>query len=180
MRFLEPDENTDKGITAIVIDDDIDTVSVLSEFLRLKGVTVIGKEYGGLEGIDVYKKLKPDVIFLDVMMEDQDGFYTLEKIRKIQSDAIVIFITGDTTEDTKKRLLELNASAIIYKPYDINEVIRVTDELVLRLKQELLEDIATKKARLQEFNTILKNRISESKIHVPLRSQYFNENEELI
>ena len=179
--FLGSYENRDKaGITAIVIDDDIDTVSVLSEFLKIKGITVIGKGYDASEAIEIYRKLRPDVVFLDVMMENQDGVYTLEKIREIQPDAIIILITADTREETKKRLLELDASAIIYKPYDINEVIYETNKLVFRLKQRLLYDIAVKKARLQELNAILKNRLSESEINAIHRLQYFNEKEKLI
>lgn len=178
--FTGSNESRNKGITAIVIDDDIDTVAVLSEFLHIKGITVIGKGYDGLEAVDIYKKLRPDVIFLDVMMEDHDGFYTLEKIREFQPDAIVILITADMAEDTRKRLLELDASAIIYKPYDINEVIRETDKLVLRLKQRLLEDIATKKIFLKEVNAILEKRLHESDMEVIRMTQYFNEKEKLI
>jgi two-component system, chemotaxis family, chemotaxis protein CheY len=179
--FAGAQEDGDKtGITAIVIDDDIDTVSVLSEFLKIKGINVIGKGYDGKQAIKMYKKLEPDVVFLDVLMKNHDGFYALEKIKEIQSDAIVILITADVTEETKKRVLELNASAIIYKPYDIDEVMHETDKLVLKLKQELLEDIAVKQARLEELNAILNNRMSKSKMDIVYRSQYLDEKEKLI
>ncbi len=176
----KPYENRDKiGITAIVIDDDIDTASVLSEFLQIKGISVIGKGYDGMEAIKMYKKLLPDVVFLDVMMKNHDGFYTLEKIREIEPHAIVILITADVTEETRKRLLALDASSIIYKPYDINEVISETNKLVLRLKQELLEDITVKKALLEELNAILENRLTRSKIDEIRKIQYFDKKENL-
>ena len=168
-------EKRDKvAITAIVIDDDVDTAYVLSELLQIKGITVIGRGYDGIEAIKMYKKLLPDVVFLDVLMENHDGFYTLEKIREIQSDAIVILITADLTEETRKRLLQLDASAIIYKPYDINEVISETNKLVLRLKQELIKEIEVKKALLQDLNSILENRLTRTKIN-ELRNKYFKE-----
>lgn len=119
----------DNFITAIVIDDDKDTVSVLSDFLMIKGIKVIGIGYDGSEAVEIYKKLKPDVVFLDVMMETYDGLYALEKIREIQSDALVIMVTADLTRDTHERLLHLNASAIIYKPYDINEIMHILNKL---------------------------------------------------
>lgn len=180
MKISRSDENMDRGITAIVIDDDVDTVYLLSEFLKIKGINVIGIGYDGLEAIKLYIKLRPTVVFLDVTMENHDGFYTLEKIRKIQPDAIVILITGDVSEDTQKRLLELNASAIIYKPYDINEVMRQTNELVLKLKQELQKDIVAKKACLDELNAILENRLHKSDIDTIRRAQYFDEKEKLV
>jgi len=179
--FAGAQEDGDKtGITAIVIDDDIDTVSVLCEFLRIKGINVLGKGYDGAEAVKIYKKLEPDVVFLDVMMENPDGFYTLGKIREIQPDAIVILITADTTEETRKKLLKLNASAIIYKPYDIKEVVFETNRLVLKVKEKLLDEIAVKNVRLQEINTILKNLLERSKNNSIHKQQYFNKRDELI
>jgi two-component system, chemotaxis family, chemotaxis protein CheY len=115
---------------AIVIDDDKDNVSVFSEFLQLKGMEVIGTGYDGKEGYELYKKLKPDVVFLDVMMDRYDGFYALEKIREIEQNAVVIMVTADLTKDTEDRLNKLDASAIIYKPYDIDQIIQVVNKLV--------------------------------------------------
>jgi DNA-binding response OmpR family regulator len=173
-------ENTDSGITAIVVDDDIDTVSFLCELLEIKGINVIGKGYDGMEAVKLFIKLRPTIVFLDVTMKDHDGFFTLEKIRKIEPDAIVILMTGDLSEDTQKRLIELDASSIIYKPYDINEVMRQTNELIIKLKQELVQDIAAKKARLEKLNTILGNRLHESDIDTIRKAQYFDEKEKLV
>lgn len=181
MGVLQSRANRNKaGITAIVIDDDKDTVSVLSYLLQLKGINVIGEGYNGLEAIRMYKKLRPDVVFLDVMMEKHDGIYTLEKIREVQSDAIIILVTADVTTETREKLQALDASAIIYKPYDINEIMHATNGLVLKLKQELLEDIVSKKILLRELNLILKNRLHQSHVSAIHRAQYFNEKEKLI
>ena len=122
-------DDTNNFITAIVIDDDRDTVSVLSDFLMIKGIKVIGRGYNGLEAVEIYKRLKPDAVFLDVMMETYDGLYALEKIREIHNDALVIMVTADLTSDTHDRLLRLDASAIIYKPYDINEIMHILNKL---------------------------------------------------
>lgn len=158
------DDNS--GITAIVIDDDKDTTSILSEFLQIKGISVIATGCSGLEAIAIYKNLRPDVIFLDVMMEGHDGIYTLEKIREIQSDAIVIMITADVTKETRERLIELEASAIIYKPYDIHEVMDTLNNLVLKLKRELLDNIISQKALIKEMNLILKKRLKDLQMTV--------------
>ena len=113
-----------------MIDDDKDTVEVFSEYLQLKGIEVIGKGYDGKEAVDIFMKLKPDVVFLDVMMAGYDGFYALEKIKEIQNDATVIMVTADLTKDTQIRLSKLNASSIIYKPYNIEQIIQTVNKLV--------------------------------------------------
>ena len=114
-----------KNATALVVDDDPDTIEMFSDYLENKGVTVIGKGKDGKEGFELYKKLKPDVIFLDVIMPNYDGFYTLKKIREIDADAKIIMVTADFSPSTKKKLKELKANDVIYKPYDGKAIDRV-------------------------------------------------------
>ena len=125
-------------VTAIVIDDDFDTVEVFQEFLELKKIQVLGAGYDGKDAVELYQKLNPDVVFLDVMMPNHDGFYGLEKIKKINPDASVIMVTGDLTADTEDRLHDLKASEIIYKPYDINEVMAAVERALNRRSQKRL------------------------------------------
>ena len=98
---------------------------MFSDYLENKGVSVIGKAKNGKEGVELFKKLKTDVIFLDVIMPDFDGFYALKKIREIDSNAKIIMVTADFSPSTKIKLKELKASDIIYKPYDGTAIDRV-------------------------------------------------------
>ena len=116
--------------TSIVVDDDFDTVEVFSEYLELKDIHVVGKGYDGKDAVDLYQKLKPDVVFLDVLMPKYDGFYALEKIRQINPDSKVIMVTASLTAQTEDKLNELNASSIIYKPYDIDEVVKTVKRVL--------------------------------------------------
>ena len=114
-----------KNATAVVIDDDPDAVDLFSDYLENKGVNVVGKGHDGSEGFELFKKLNPDIIFLDVIMPKYDGFYTLKKIREINSNAKVIMVTADFSPETKKKLKEMNATDIIYKPYDRKAIDKV-------------------------------------------------------
>lgn len=116
-------------ITAIVIDDYVDTVDVFCDYLALKNVKVLGKGYNGKDAVELYQLHRPDIVFLDLMMPDYDGFYALEKIRKINPDAKVIVITADVSEDTSKRLKSLNPTEIFIKPYNIEKIIEVLDRI---------------------------------------------------
>ncbi len=108
--------------TLIVVEDDMDSMEVLCEFLQIKNFDVIGKGANGEEGIKLYDQFRPDVVIMDVMMPKYDGFYGLEGIRKVDPDATVIMITADLTEDTTEKLMSLNASAILYKPNDLDKI----------------------------------------------------------
>ena len=117
-------------VTSIVVDDDFDTVEVFSEYLELRDIDVVGKAYNGKEAVDLYQKLRPDVVFLDVLMPDYDGFYALEKIRQLNRDSKVIMVTASLTAQTEDQLKDLNASAVIYKPYDIDNVIETVHRVL--------------------------------------------------
>jgi len=115
--------------SVIVVDDDRDTVEVFCEYLAIKDIKVLGRGYDGRTAVELYTKHKPDVVLLDVMMPDYDGFYGLEKIRKIDPDAKIIMVTADLTSDTEKKLVDLKASAMIYKPYEIDSVIETIEKV---------------------------------------------------
>ena len=115
-------------ITVGVVEDNIDSLEVLCEFLKIKNLDVIWKGINGEEGIKLYNTLRPDVVIMDVMMPDYDGFHGLEGIKKVNPDAVVIMITADLTVDTEEKLTELNASAILYKPYDFDRIVSTIEQ----------------------------------------------------
>lgn len=113
----------------IVVDDDLDTAETFASYLSLKGFNVLEIGLNGQKAAEMYKEFEPDVVLMDVMMPDTDGFYGLEKIREYDPDAKIIFVTADLKSETEKQLIENNASAIIYKPYDIDQVIKTINQV---------------------------------------------------
>lgn len=109
-------------VTAIVIDDDIDTVDVFCDYLEIKNVQVVGRGHHGKAAVELYQKHKPDIVFLDLMMPEYDGLYALENIRKINSEAKVVIVTADLREDTAVKLTKLKPTSVFIKPYDIEKI----------------------------------------------------------
>ncbi len=108
----------------IVVDDDEDTIELFTEFLGMRGIKVVGIGKNGKDALDLYTKHQPDAVLLDVMMPEYDGFFGLEKIKECNPEAKVIMVTADLTDETYRKLESLNASAILYKPYDIENLIQ--------------------------------------------------------
>ena len=123
-----------KNISALVVDDNQDILDLFTELLALKNFKVVGKGQSGKEAVKLYNNLRPDITFLDVVMQDGDGVYALEKIRESDPDAIVIMVTSDLAPTTAERLEQLRASAIVYKPFDINDIVQVVKELLSETK----------------------------------------------
>ncbi len=118
-----------QNVTAIVIDDDKDTVSVFKDYLLLKGIDVVGVGYNGKEAVQLYLKLKPDIVFLDHRMPEYDGLYALANIKKINSSANVVFITADESVDDNQDIIALGPAAILPKPFKIDQVMEVVQKI---------------------------------------------------
>lgn len=117
-------------VSCIVIDDDVSTADVFSEYLSIKGIDVLAVGYDAQSAVHLFVKKRPDIVFLDVMMDPLDGLYALEKIRSIDPNAKVIMVTADLRQDTDEKLHHLGASAIVFKPFEISEIMDAVDTLV--------------------------------------------------
>ena len=112
------------SISVIVVDDDNDSLEVLSEYLSLKELNVLAKAKNGKEAVEIYKKFMPDVVLLDVLMPGYDGFYAIEKIKEFNPDAKVIFVTAAIIGPTQRKLFTYDVDGIIFKPFDIENLIK--------------------------------------------------------
>lgn len=108
--------------TAIVVDDDKLTVAVLCDYLQTINVKVLARGYDGSQAVQLYKKHKPDIVFLDLIMPEYDGIFALREIRKFDSNATVVVVTSDLRKETGERLDELKPTEVIYKPFAISSI----------------------------------------------------------
>ncbi len=117
------------SINVIVIDDDIDTLEVFSEFLEIKDIKVLGRGHDGKRAAELYQKFRPDIVIMDAMMPDYDGFYGINKIREINPDAKIIMVTATVSEETEKKLADSKVSAVVKKPYKVEELVNLIDNM---------------------------------------------------
>lgn len=112
-------------IRVIVVDDESDVSEVLCEFLKIKRIEVVGIGKNGNDAFELYKKFKPDVVLMDLVMPNYDGFYGLKKIRELDPKSKIMIISASLTTSYVKRLLELNVDSISLKPYVLNNVVEI-------------------------------------------------------
>jgi len=124
-------------VSVIVIEDNVDSMGVLCEFLQIKDLDVIGRGKNGQDAIKLYNQLRPDAVIMDVMMPEFDGYYGLEGIKKNDPNATVVMVTADKTDVTRKKLMKLNASAILYKPNDVNKIKPTVEKLIDKKVQSI-------------------------------------------
>lgn len=105
----------------LVIDDCPDLLKIMQVSLSDKGL-VVEDATDGYSGIQMAWEYRPDVILLDVMMPNLDGFETYELLRKI-THVPIIFVTARSHEDDVIKGLLLGADDYICKPFNIPELV---------------------------------------------------------
>lgn len=108
--------------SVIIVDDDEPTQQVLKDLLEYIGLNVLATAFNGKDATELFFKLRPDVMFLDIEMPKYDGIYALEKIKKIYPNANVIIVTADHTSEIQEKVLKLGAIEIISKPFSIDDI----------------------------------------------------------
>jgi DNA-binding response OmpR family regulator len=112
----------------LVVDDEKTTVNLIAILLERRDFDVI-KAYSAEEGLRMAYKHQPDIVLLDIMMPDMDGWEVCRRLREM-SDVPILFLTarGDIKDVVDG--LNMGADDYIVKPYD-------NDELVARIKAHL-------------------------------------------
>ena len=124
-------------LTSIVVDDDPNTVEVFSDYLEIIGMSVIGRGANGNDAVELYKLLKPDVVFIDIMMPETDGVLAIEMIKMFHKDAKIAAVTADTSDETSEILKKLGVTAIVHKPFDPDTIKHMLkEELSLEIKND--------------------------------------------
>lgn len=106
----------------LIIDDDLDSAESLADALYLNNFEIVDIGRNGKEALSLYQKHHPDIVLMDMMMPDFDGIDGLKGIREYDPDAKIIFVTADITKKSEKSMIYHNASAVIYKPYDFEDI----------------------------------------------------------
>ena len=114
-----PDEMERRRI--LVVDDEERMVRFIRLNLEHDGFQV-SEAFNGRQAVQKLRDVNPDLILLDVMMPDLDGFEVLEMIREI-SNVPVIMLTAKGEEDDRVRGLELGADDYVTKPFSPRELV---------------------------------------------------------
>jgi DNA-binding response OmpR family regulator len=106
--------------TILVIDDEKRLVSLVQSYLQQEGYHVV-TAYNGKEALPVAQKEKPDLIILDIMMPEMNG-YDFMRAHRTESDTPIIMLTAKVEDDDKIIGLELGADDYVTKPFKPREL----------------------------------------------------------
>jgi two-component system, OmpR family, response regulator len=119
------------GERLLLVDDEENLRSMLEAALRHSGFDV-AVATTGREAIDAVPETRPDVIVLDVMLPDLDGFAVCKRLRSEGTQTPVLFLTARDTTDDKVRGLTLGGDDYLVKPFSLEELVARIEALLRR------------------------------------------------
>jgi two-component system response regulator YesN len=124
--------------TMMLVDDDYISREGLRDLIDWKSlrIEIIGEAEDGVEGLDVARRLKPDIVITDVVMPVMDGMKLVEQLKIEQPDVLVIMISAHQDIQYMKASMKLEAIDYILKPFNREELKQVVSKVVVKLDKE--------------------------------------------
>ena len=119
--------------TVLLIDDEVELLGVVSFRLSASGYKVYSAN-SGKQGLKLASKYKPDVILLDIMMPDMDGYEVLKRLKKSKKTLTipVIMLTAKSDEKSILKASGLYDEGYIVKPFESSELLSKIEEVLQR------------------------------------------------
>ncbi|MGR3293538.1 MAG: response regulator [Candidatus Scalindua sp.] len=123
----------------LVVDDEPGIRITLAGILEDEGYNVIVAE-DGYQGIIAAEKMNFKVAFIDMKMPGINGIETFKEIKKISPDTIIFFMTAFLAEDTLNEAAKLQTQAILYKPLDMDLILKLLKEDLTKTTILIVDD----------------------------------------
>ncbi len=108
-------------VKVLLVDDSKLARRNLRQILEPAGYVVVEAE-DGMRALERYFLEKPDVVFLDLLMEGMHGFEVLEKLRQMDPQARVLVVSADIQSSSRDMALAAGASGFVEKPFDAQQI----------------------------------------------------------
>ncbi len=110
------------GIRVLLVDDNAELRRLVADFLaKQEGITVVGQASNGAEALQILSEQSVDILLMDIIMPQMDGYALLEELRRRSFDPMpqVIVLTALGRDDFIMRAVELGARYYMVKPFEV-------------------------------------------------------------
>lgn len=108
--------------TILLIEDEQDMILGLSDALGFEGYRAVAATTGKL-GVEAFKRERPDLVILDLMLPDTNGYAVCEELRKLSRTVPILILSARSQETDKIRGLDAGADDYVTKPFALGELI---------------------------------------------------------
>ena len=114
----------------LVVDDAAFMRMMLKDIISKSGNTVVGEASNGVEAVEKYKELKPDLVTLDITMPEMDGLQALEQIMAFDNKAKVLMCSAMGQQSMVIKSIQLGSKGFIVKPFQADKVVESISKML--------------------------------------------------
>ncbi len=117
-----------KDMRILLVDDEDEMTELFIHLFKKAGFENIKTENKGEKAVSIFKKFKPDIVFLDIIMPEMNGEQIFNEIKSLNANIPIVFMSGKI--DLKKdRYIRKGAFDIIQKPFEINQIFNILNKV---------------------------------------------------
>lgn len=114
--------------TVLIVDDALFMRMMIRDILSKDGFEVIGEAENGVEAVERYKEMRPDLVTMDIVMPEMDGIEAVRQIMKIDPNAKILMCSAMGQQPLVVEALEAGAKDFIIKPFQPSKVIEAVEK----------------------------------------------------
>ena len=107
----------------LICDNSIVMRKMINDILSRNGYNVVGQAKNGVEAIELYSKLQPDLVTMDIIMPGEPGVEIVKKIVMIDSNARIMMVTGLSQKNLVLQAMENGAREFVVKPFEESDLL---------------------------------------------------------
>ncbi len=114
--------------TVLIVDDAAFMRMMIKDILNKNGFEVVGEAENGVQAIEQYKELQPDLVTMDIIMPEMDGVAALKEIKQMDPSSIVIMCSAMGQQAMVIDAIQAGAKDFIVKPFQADRVLEAINK----------------------------------------------------
>ena len=116
--------------TVLICDDAIFMRTMISDILSQAGFEIVGEAESGLQAVEKFRQLKPDLVTMDIVMPDMGGIEAVREICKTDPDAKILMCSAMGQQALVVEAIQAGAKDFVVKPFQPSRVLEAVQRLL--------------------------------------------------
>ena len=117
-------------VKVLVVDDAIFMRRMLTDILEEGGYKIVGEAANGAEAIEQYKKLKPDLVTMDIIMPELGGIEAVKEIVSSDAAARILMVSAMGQQQLVVEAIQAGAKDFVVKPFESSRVLSAVERIL--------------------------------------------------
>jgi len=118
-----------KKMNILIVDDAIFMRKMLSDILKEAGHRIAGEAANGKEAVEMYTKLKPDLVTMDIIMPEMNGIDAVKQIIEADERAVILVVSAMGQQQLVVEAIQAGAKDFIVKPFESARILAAVETL---------------------------------------------------